>query len=110
MTLRKGDICLVNLSGGVGHEQFGSRPAVVLATTDTNIIIVIPVTANTEALRFSHTLLLPTTKQNGLLRESVALLFHVRAVDTRRVERMCGSLDAATRRVVDKGLRRLFDV
>lgn len=103
-------MCPVNLSGGVGHEQFGSRPAVVLATTDTNIVIVIPVTANTEALRFSHTLLLPVTKQNGLSKESVALLFHVRAVDTRRVEKVCGSLDAIVRRGIDKGLRRLFDV
>lgn len=42
MMLHKGDICLVNLEGGFGHEQVGKRPALVLAATDTRIVVVIP--------------------------------------------------------------------
>ena len=75
MTLRKGDICLVNLDGGFGHEQFGKRPALILATTDTHIVVVVPITSNAEALRFSHTFLLKANTGNGLTHDSVALLF-----------------------------------
>lgn len=110
MMLRKGDVCSVNLSGGIGHEQFGSRPAVVLATTDTNIVVVVPVTANLRARRFSHTLALPASKNNGLLRQSVALLFHIRAIDSRRIEQVTGHLDGSAMRRIDSGLCRLLSV
>lgn len=108
MTLRKGDVCFVNLSGGFGHEQTGVRPGIVLTTTDTNIVIVVPVTSNAEALRFSHTLLIRATKRNGLERDSVALLFHVRAVDVRRITSVCGALTPSVRIDIDRELRRLL--
>lgn len=40
--MQKGDVCVVNLSDGFGHEQGGVRPGLVLATTDTSIVVVIP--------------------------------------------------------------------
>ena len=109
MKLRKGDVCFVNL-GGVGHEQSGNRPAIVLAATRTKIAVVIPVTANTEALRFVHTLPLRATMQSGLQRDSVALLFHIRAIDERRVEKILGRLSPETRAEIDQGLRKLIDL
>ena len=108
MRIRKGDVCLINLSGAFGHEQSGIRPAVILALTKTNIAIVIPLTTNLGALRFAHTLTIEATKQNGLTTDSVALLFHVRAVDSRRIEQRCGHVEAAVQRDIDDGLRELL--
>lgn len=108
MKLRKGDIGLVNLSGGFGHEQSGIRPAIILAATDTHIVIVIPLTSNTEALRFSHTLLLTANKGNGLVQDSVALLFHIRAIDARRISEVCGKVKPSVQSDIDKKLRHLL--
>lgn len=108
MTLRKGDVCFANLSGGFGHEQSGVRPAVVLAATDTRIVVVVPVTSNREALRFSHTFSIRAAEGNGLTEDSVALLFHIRAIDARRVEKVCGRVDAVTQAKLDTKLRRLL--
>jgi|SRR3989338_1607953 len=110
MNLRKGDVCLVNLDGGFGHEQVGTRPALVLAATDTRIVIVIPLTSNAEALRFSHTLLLHADKSNGLAQDSVVLLFHVRAIDARRISELCGKIRSSVQHNVDKKLRSLLEL
>ncbi len=110
MTLRKGDVCLVNLAGAFGHEQTGVRPAFVLATTDTRILIVIPVTSNIGALRFSHTLFIKAVKNNGLTEDSVALLFHIRAIDTRRVTEQCGKVTPTVQNEIDKKLRSLLSL
>lgn len=107
MKLRKGDICLVNL-GGFGHEQTGTRPAIVFATTRTSIAVVIPVTGNRDALRFPHTVSIPTTRRNGLRHDSVALLFHIRAVDTRRIEQSLGRLAPDAIDEINKALRNLL--
>lgn len=108
MTLHKGDVCLVNLGDAFGHEQTGIRPALVLATTDTHILIVIPITSNTDALRFSHTFLLDADTNNGLTKDSVALLFHIRAIDARRVTARCGKISLAVRKEIDNKLRCLL--
>lgn len=108
MKIRKGDTCLVNLIGAFGHEQSGVRPAIVLALTKTSIALVIPLTTNFDALRFAHTLTIEATKQNGLIKDSVALLFHVRAIDSRRIEQKCGHVEAVVQRDIDDGLRELL--
>lgn len=40
--MRKGDICVVDLSLGTGHEQRGERPAILISDTKTNIVVIIP--------------------------------------------------------------------
>ncbi len=110
MRLRKGDVCLIKLSGGLGHEQSGNRPAVILAATRTNIVVVIPITGNREALRFSHTLPLKPTTKNGLALDSVALLFHIRAIDGRRVEQVLGRLEATAQDEIDHVLRNFLSL
>ena len=110
MNLRKGDVCSVNLSGSVGHEQFGNRPAIVFATTDTSIVVVIPLSANLDASRFTHTVLLSPSKNNGLVKQSVAFLFHIRAIEARRIEKNSGHVDEKTLRKIDSGIRLLLSL
>lgn len=106
--MQKGDICFANLAPAFGHEQSGSRPALVLAATDTRIVIVVPLTSHAEALRFSYTLPVRATAGNGLEIDSVALLFHIRAIDARRIERICGRLEPAILKQIDITLKKLL--
>ena len=54
--MERGEIWIVKLPEiADGHEQQGTRPYLILATA-INVIVVIPLTTNTKALRFPHTL------------------------------------------------------
>jgi mRNA interferase MazF len=98
--MARGDIVAVELpapSGRSGHEQVGSRPAVVVQTdiTDARLptTMVVPMTANLRAMRFPHTIRVDPSPQNGLSRPSVLLIFQLRAVDKRRLGSRGGSLE-----------------
>jgi len=95
-----GDILTVNLPpspGSAGHEQVGSRPAIVVQTdlTDASLptTIIIPMTSNLGALRYPHTLRIDPSLQNGLTMTSVILVFQVRAIDKRRLGKRIGRLE-----------------
>lgn len=108
MKIRRGDVCFVNLTGAFGHEQSGIRPAIVLVLTKTSIAVVIPLTTNLDALRFTNTITIEATKRNGLTEASVALLFHIRAVDSRRIEQRCGCVEEGVQGAIDEGVRELL--
>ena len=106
--MKKGDICLINLSLGIGHEQYGERPAILISNTKTKIVIVIPLTTNLEALRFPYTLtILPDTK-NNLKQKSAALIFHLRAIDESRILKIIGKIDSKLQRKIDEALKRML--
>jgi len=44
--MNKGDIWFVEFPSSDGHEQVGTRPVIVLADTEANIAIVVPLTSN----------------------------------------------------------------
>lgn len=82
---------------GAGHEQVGTRPALVVhadATSETlSVIMIVPFTSNLKAQRFPHTLLIHPSKQNGLTAPSVLLVFQLRAIDKQRVSKRIGHLE-----------------
>lgn len=106
--MKKGDICIIDLSIGVGREQYGERPAILISDTKTNIAIVVPLTANLEALRFPHALTILPDIQNNLKQKSVALVFHIRAMDKTRILKTIGKIDSRTQREIDKILKRML--
>jgi mRNA interferase MazF len=91
--MKKGDVCIINLAVEVGHEQYGQRPAIVISDTGIGILIVVPLTSNLEALRFPYTLAILPDKQNNLKQKSVALIFHIRAIDKSRVVKIIGKIN-----------------
>ncbi|MCC6298842.1 MAG: type II toxin-antitoxin system PemK/MazF family toxin [Anaerolineales bacterium] len=98
--MKRGDIVLINLpqtADGAGHEQVGTRPALIVhdnATSETlSVIMIVPFTSNLKAQRFSHTILVEPSKQNGLTVQSVLLVFQLRAIDKQRVTRAIGHLE-----------------
>lgn len=108
--MNKGDICLINLSPEAGHEQYGKRPAILISETKINIVIIIPLTANLEALRFPHTLDILPDKQNNLDCRSAALLFHIRAIDKSRVIKVIGKVNKDFQEKINKILREMLEL
>ncbi|MBU2579306.1 type II toxin-antitoxin system PemK/MazF family toxin [Patescibacteria group bacterium] len=106
--MKKGDICLINLNIGEGHEQFGERPAIVISETETDIVIVIPITSNLNALRFPYTIAIIPDKENNLYQESAALIFHIRAIDKSRVLKKIGEINKEFQKKIDKILREML--
>ena len=49
--MEKGEIWIVQLPYREGREQEGKRPAVIIADTKTDIILLMPLTSNLEALK-----------------------------------------------------------
>ena len=98
--MTRGDIVLVNLpqaADGAGHEQVGTRPALVVqddATSETlSVIMILPFTSNLKAQRFPYTILIQPSTRNGLSTPSVLLVFQLRAIDKKRVTKKIGDLE-----------------
>lgn len=77
--MKPGDIHWVEFTASGGHEQAGRRPAIVLQdeayTGQSPLVIVVPLTGATGAVRFPGTLLLQPDAGNHLRKPSVALVF-----------------------------------
>ena len=108
--MRKGEIWLVDLFGGAGREQLGERPAIILASTPLQIVAIIPLTANLKALRFPFVFPIDPNKKNGLRTQSVALVFHVRAIDERRLVKKIGELDKRDIDQINHILKKMLDL
>jgi mRNA interferase MazF len=113
MSIEKGDVFFCNLDPTFGHEQSGKRPVVVVQTNvandKLNTVMVAPLTSNLKARGYLLTVFVPA-QSNGLAKDSVLLLFQVRTVDKRRLERKLAHLDQATMAQVDEALRVAFDL
>ena len=92
--MNKGEVWFVELPYSYGQEQEGLRPAIIFAKTEIGIVTVIPLTSNLQALRFQYTFTIEKSKANGLGTDSVALIFQLRAIDSKRLKRKIGELES----------------
>src|SRR3989338_6352067 len=106
--MKKGDIVLFEIPNVGGHEQHGFRPAIVLRPVVANTIVVIPLTTNVEAVRFPYTYILSPNESNGLKDKSIALIFQIRTIDTKRIIRRVGKLAKAEMANTLKVLKNLI--
>jgi len=113
MVIEKGDVFFCNLDPTFGHEQSGKRPVVVVQTNGANdklnTVMVAPLTSNLRARGYLLTVFVPA-QNNGLIKDSVLLLFQIRTLDKRRLERKVTHLDDVTMTQVDQALRLAFDL
>ena len=91
--MKKGELWLVELPSSDGQEQEGLRPAIIFADTGIGIVTVIPLTSNLQALRYQYTYQIEKSKANGLGVDSIALIFQLRAIDSRRLKRKIGEIE-----------------
>jgi len=106
--MKHGDVWIVQIPELGTHEQSGTRPAVIIASVAKTIVTVIPFTTNKSALRFPYTLSISSTKKNGLSNTSIALIFHIRALDMTFLKKKIGELDKKDFLLIKKEARRLI--
>jgi len=99
--MKKGDVWWVELADAHGHEQRGERPAVILGKAN-GMTAVISMTANAGRAVLSHTLIIEPVKENGLTKDSVALIFHLRSLDKTRFKRRLGEVTAEEMAATDE--------
>lgn len=93
--VQRGDIFFADLDQGVGSEQQGKRPVLVLQNNVGNrfspTIIVAPITSYVQKNRLpTHVLI--TEEISGLDRDSIVLLEQIRTIDKKRLLGRLGSL------------------
>jgi len=108
--MKKGDILIVDLISGLGREQYGQRPAILICDTKTDIIVIIPLTSNLGALRFPYTLTIFPDKENNLKETSVALIFQIRAIDKSRVVKVIGRINKNMEKKINSILREMLNI
>lgn len=85
--MKKGEVWLVDLPAGIGHEQQGVRPVIVLADNNHGITTIIPLTTNSNQLEFDFTCPIEPTKENGLTEQSIALVFQISSISELRFKK-----------------------
>ncbi|OHA83284.1 MAG: hypothetical protein A2937_03990 [Candidatus Yonathbacteria bacterium RIFCSPLOWO2_01_FULL_47_33b] len=106
--MKPGDIWIVHIPELGTHEQSGVRPAVIVASVTKTIVTIIPCTSNKAALRFPFTLSITPTEKNGLTSTSIALIFHIRAIDTSLLKKKAGELSKKDFASIKKEARKLI--
>lgn len=106
--MKKGEMWLVEFPSTDSHEQSGTRPVIIISETEANIVLVIPLTSNLQALRFPHTLEIKPSKLNGLSAVSVGLAFQLRALDKKRLKTKIGTIEETILKRIDELLKTLL--
>jgi mRNA interferase MazF len=108
--MKKGELWLVEIPPTNGHEQSGLRPVLVLSPVEANVVIIIPFTSNLSALRYPHTIEIHPSPENGLNATSVALVFQMRAIDRKRLQRRIGKLETDSLKQIDSMIRNILSL
>lgn len=88
-----GDIYWVEFPARGGRAQTGRRPAIVVQKDQTlPTVLLIPLTTQQDALRFSGTVLIEPDADNNLRQPSVALVFQLTAVDKKFINGRLGKI------------------
>jgi mRNA interferase MazF len=108
--MRKGEIWVVDIGSSGGHEQEGLRPAIIIADVVGPIVTIIPFTSNIDSLRFPFTFEIVPSSQNGLDRNSVAVIFQLRAIDRRKLKKKVGKLDKKELKEINSLMKKMLGV
>lgn len=106
--MRKGEIYLVEMPSDRGREQEGLRPVIIISGVNAGIVSVVPFTSNFCALRYSFTIEVGASDFNGLKKDSVALVFQLRAIDVRKLRNRIGDVGKDVMDEIDKLIKGLF--
>lgn len=94
--IKRGDIYNVELGSGIGSEQNGYRPGVIiqnnLGNRNSPTIIIAPVSSAVKKTTLPTHVLLPP--RYGLSESSIILLEQIRTIDKQRLDNYLGHLDA----------------
>ncbi|MFH1713108.1 MAG: type II toxin-antitoxin system PemK/MazF family toxin [Candidatus Jacksonbacteria bacterium] len=111
MRIRQGDIYLANLNPTQGHEQAGFRPILVIQNNTLNTylktVIIAPITSNLKAQGKLTTYFL-SKNSSKLSKDSIVLLFQLRTLDKKRLQKKIHTLNPKNFLEIKKQLRFVF--
>jgi mRNA interferase MazF len=103
----RGDIYYANLRPGLGAEQTGRRPVIIVqnntGNTNAPTLIVVPITSQAKASLPTHLLLQGVT---GVIDDSIALVEQICTIDKSRVGKYLGFLGATDLQLLDLAMAR----
>lgn len=108
----RGEVWMLNFDPTRGHEQAGTRPALILSVDVFNagpagLVIVLPITSRSKGVR-SHVAVQPP--EGGLSVVSYIKCEDVRSVAKERLHRRLGNISATTMAEVEDKLRILLNL
>jgi len=108
VSLRRGEVWLVNFDPTVGSEIKKTRPAVILQNDVGNrfssVTIVAAITSQFDTSLYPTEVLI-WPPEGGLIEASVVLLNQIRTIDDRRIVKKIGVLKSMTMESVDRALK-----
>jgi len=88
-----GEIFWVEFPARGGRAQTGRRPAIIVQKGKTlPTVLLVPLTTQQDALRFSGTILVEPDANNYLRQPSVALVFQLTAIDKNFIKDKLGTI------------------
>ena len=109
--MRQGDFYLANLNPVKGHEQAGCRPVLIMQNNilnnNLNTAIIAPITSNLMAKGKLTTYFL-SKKISKLKNDSVILLFQIRTLDKKRLQKRISGLSKNDFLEIKSQLRFVF--
>mgnify|MGYP001346203310 CR=1 FL=1 len=105
--IRRGDMFYADLTLGVGSEQSGCRPILIIQNnagnkhSNTMIVVIITSRISTKAKLPTHASI---KAQQELGHDSLVLLEQIRTIDKMRLKEYIGTLDSEAIRRVDRAL------
>ena len=104
-----GDIYIIKFPSADSHEQEGIRPAVIIIDfPELPIAQIVPLTTNLKAKRFKNILIIEPDNDNNLNHKSIALLFQLRAIDKKRLDKKIGKLINEDIKKLKDGLKSML--
>ena len=108
----RGEVWMLNFDPTRGHEQAGTRPALIISVDVFNaghadLVIVLPITSRSKGVR-SHVAVRPP--EGGLSIESYIKCEDVRSVAKERLHRRLGDISSGTMAAVEDKLRILLNL
>ncbi|CAA7601229.1 mRNA interferase PemK-like protein [Acididesulfobacillus acetoxydans] len=110
MNPRRGDVWLVNLNPVRGHEQSGTRPALIFSVDLFNcgpagLVVVLPITTRSKGIPF-HVEVQPP--EGGLTSTSYVKCEDIRSVSKNRLANRLGALSPAAIELVEDRIQILL--
>lgn len=109
--IQRGEVWLAELGKGVGSEQQGSRPVLImqnnLGNKYSNVITVVPLTSQIKRTDLPVHV---SINNRALVRNSVALVEQVRSVSTERLVAKLCRVTKAEQELVSSALKRNLEI
>jgi len=107
--MKKSEVWILELPTGKGHEQKGERPAIILARTN-SMLLVVPLTSNFDRAKFSFTEFIEQTPENGLSTDCIALVYQLSSQDESRLKHKIGNISKEKQDAIDKLILEMFKI